>query len=175
MACGVDEAREYFCDALLPVQSSRPAPEPYSTCPSSIEVQDAAFPPRDGAGRFDAPRTELARRRAPPGQQCCYGWCGALTVVSPADVPESQCRQPLSFPESYCIFELEGGTEGELASSPFDRCPAAIRPPEDRVYAVPRGALFDPALSNERRQGGDPLCCYSWCSIAPPATTITRP
>jgi len=175
VVCGVDEAREYYCDALVPLESSHPAPEPYSTCPASIEVHDAAFPPRDGAGRFDAPRTEDARRRSAPGQQCCYGWCGGLSVTSPADVPESSCKKPLAFAESYCIFELESGTEGQLAPSPFDRCPAAIRPPADHVYAVPSGALLDPALSSDRRRGGDPLCCYSWCSVAPPGTTITRP
>src|SRR5689334_17334064 len=35
--CGVDEVREYRCDALLPRTSALPAAEPYETCPSSID------------------------------------------------------------------------------------------------------------------------------------------
>ena len=35
--CKEDEVREYSCDSLLPVETARPAPEPYDTCPSSIE------------------------------------------------------------------------------------------------------------------------------------------
>jgi hypothetical protein len=169
--CKVDEVREYSCEALLPVESARPAPEPYATCPSSIEVRDATFPPKNGTGEFDTSRTEFVRRRSPPGQQCCYSWCGKLEVVKPS-VVEDRCRRPLAFAESYCTTELESGTKGELAGSPFDRCAAAIRPPAAAVFSVPPGATLDERLSSARRQSGESLCCYSWCSIAPPGTTI---
>jgi hypothetical protein len=169
--CNPDQVREYSCDALLPVESARPAPEPYGTCPSSIEVQDATFPPKSGAGDFDPARTEFVRRRSPPGQQCCYSWCGKLEVVEPS-VVEDRCRQPLAFAESYCVAELESGTEGELAGSPFERCAAAIKPPPAAAFSVPPGASLDPGLSSARRQGGENLCCYSWCSIAPPGTNL---
>jgi hypothetical protein len=173
VACGVDEVREYHCDALLPRTSALPAPEPYETCPSAIEVPDAVFPPKSGSGRFDASRTERARRRAPPGTQCCYSWCGKLTVVDPKRVV-NRCREPLAFHESYCISELEGGTRGTLASAPFGACPAAIRPPEATAFSVPSGALFDPSLTSSRRLAHEPLCCYGWCSIAPPGTALER-
>lgn len=169
--CKVDEVREYSCDSLLPVESARPAEEPYGTCPSSIEVRDATFPPRSGTGDFDAARTEFVRRRSPPGQQCCYSWCGKLEVVETAAV-EDRCRQPLAFAESYCVTELESGTKGELAASPFDRCAAAIKPPPAAAFSVPAGASLDPRLSSARRQSGENLCCYSWCSIAPPGTSF---
>ena len=150
-----------------------PAPPPYETCPSSIEARDAVFPPKNASGRFDARQTELARRRAPPGQQCCYSWCGKLEVVESSAVTDS-CRKPLAFPESYCVLELEGGTRGELASEPFDRCALAIRPPAGKVFSVPDGALLDPTLTASRRKRGDPLCCYGWCSIAPPGSGLER-
>jgi hypothetical protein len=169
--CREDEVREYSCESLLPVQSARPAEEPYETCPSSLEVRDATFPPKTGVGDFDASRTEFVRRRSPPGQQCCYSWCGKLEVVDP-ELVEERCREPLAFPESYCVTELESGTSEELAPSPFERCAAAIRPPPAAAFSVPRGARLDPALSSVRRQGGESLCCYSWCSIAPPGTTL---
>lgn len=169
--CKIDEVREYSCDALLPVESSRPAAEPYGTCPSSIEVRDATFPPKNGTGDFDAARTEFIRRRSAPGQQCCYSWCGKLEVVEPA-VVEDRCRQPLAFAESYCVNELESGTKGDVVASPFDRCAAAIRPPAAAAFSVPPGASFDSALSTARRQTGESLCCYSWCSIAPPGTSL---
>jgi hypothetical protein len=169
--CKEDEVREYSCDSLLPVETARPAEEPYGTCPSSIEVHDATFTPKTGTGDFDPARTEFVRRRSPPGQQCCYSWCGKLEVVEPAIV-EDRCRQPLAFPESYCVTELESGTSGEVAPGPFDRCAAAIKPPPAAVFSVPPGAHFDPRLSTARRQGGESLCCYSWCSIAPPGTTF---
>ncbi|HEY3495861.1 MAG TPA: hypothetical protein VGK73_14285 [Polyangiaceae bacterium] len=172
--CGLDEVREVRCEALLPWTSAMPAPAPYETCPSSIEVKDAVFPPSSGSGRFDAGQTELARRRAPPGQQCCYSWCGKLEVVEASNVKDS-CQQPLAFPESYCVAELESGSRGTLASQPFDRCALAIRPPGAGVFSVPPGALLDPSLTASRRQQrGDPLCCYGWCSIAPPGSGLER-
>jgi hypothetical protein len=171
--CGVDEVREYRCDALLPRSSALPAPEPYETCPSAIEVRDAVFPPRTGSGRFDARRTERAHRRAPPGTQCCYSWCGKLKVVEPTAVVD-RCKQPLAFPESYCVAELESGTNGGVASAPFDACPAAIQPPAATAFSVPDGALFDVGLTRTRRQSREPLCCYGWCSLAPPGSSLER-
>jgi hypothetical protein len=171
--CRVDEVREFRCDALLPRTSALPAPEPYETCPSAIEVHDAVFPPSAGAGRFDGPRTERARRRAPPGTQCCYSWCGKVTVVDPSKVVD-RCTQPLAFHESYCIAELENGTHGVRAGAPYEACPAAIRPPEATAFSVPNGALLDTRLSAARRQGNEALCCYGWCSVAPPGTALER-
>jgi hypothetical protein len=172
-ACRMDEVREYRCDALLPRNSALPAPEPYETCPSAIEVRDAVFPPRLGSGRFDARRTERSRRRAPPGTQCCYSWCGKLKVVEPTAVID-RCREPLAFHESYCIAEPERGTNGGVASAPFNACPAAIQPPEAKAFSVPNGALFDVGLTRTRRQSHEPLCCYGWCSLAPPGTALER-
>jgi hypothetical protein len=172
-ACGVDEVREYRCDALLPRTSALPAPEPYETCPSALEVRDAVFPPASGAGRFDAKRTERARRRAPPGTQCCYSWCGKVSVVKPS-VAVDRCREPLAFHESYCIAELESGTRGQVAQEPYGACPAAIRPPDGAAFSVPAGALLDYKLTGVRRRANEPLCCYGWCSIAPPGTALER-
>jgi hypothetical protein len=172
-ACRVDEVREYRCDALLPRTSALPAPAPYETCPSALEVKDAVFPPPSGAGRFDASRTERARRRAPPGTQCCYSWCGKLAVVEPAKVVD-RCREPLAFHESYCIAELESGTHGSSASAPYGACPAAIRPPDATAFSVPTGALLDYGLTTARRRANEALCCYGWCSIAPPGTALER-
>jgi hypothetical protein len=172
-ACKVDEVREYRCDALLPRTSALPAPAPYETCPSALEAHDAVFPPASGAGRFDASRTERARRRAPPGTQCCYSWCGKITVVDPAKVID-HCREPLAFHESYCVAELESGTRGAPASAPYGACPAAIRPPEGIAFSVPNGALLDHRLTAARRRGNEALCCYDWCSIAPPGTALER-
>jgi len=172
-ACGVDEVREYRCDALLPRTSALPAPEPYETCPSALEVPDAMFPPRTGSGRFDAARTERMRRRARPGMQCCYSWCGKLTVVDPGVVVD-RCREPLAFHESYCIAELEGGTNGGTAGPPYSACPAAIRPPAGASFSVPTGALLDVRQTAERRRAQEPLCCYDWCSQAPPGSSLER-
>jgi len=171
--CGVDEVREYRCDALLPRTSALPAPEPYETCPSAIEVHDAMFPPRSGAGRFDAARTERMRRRARPGQQCCYSWCGALTVVDPGTVVD-RCKDPLAFHESYCIAALERGTNGGTAAPPYSACPAAIKPPAGAAFSVPPGAFLDVKQTAERRKAQEALCCYGWCSHAPPGTALER-
>jgi hypothetical protein len=171
-ACRVDEVREYHCESLLPWTNALPAPEPYSSCPSGIEVKDAVFPPRSRAGRFDSQRTAWVRKRSP--QQCCYSWCGKLAVVEASEVV-NHCRQPLAFPESACVPELEVGTRLDLAAEPFDRCALAIRPPRANVFSVPKnGALFSPSLTAAKRRGGDSLCCYGWCSIAPPGTGLER-
>jgi len=172
-ACGIDEVREYRCDALLPRRSALPAPEPYETCPAGIEIHDAIFPPASGSGRFDAARTERARKRAPPGQQCCYSWCGKLKVVEPHEVVD-RCRQPLAFHESYCIAALESGTTGAVAGPPYSACPAAIKPPTGAAFSVPPGALLDVQLTTTRRAAKEALCCYGWCSQAPAGTGLER-
>jgi len=171
--CGVDEVREYRCDALLPRTSALPAPEPYETCPSALEVRDTMFPPASGSGRFDAARTERMRRRARPGQQCCYSWCSKLTVVDPGVVVD-RCRDPLAFHESYCIAELESGTNGSTAGAPYSACPAAIQPPAGASFSVPPGAFLDVKQTAERRKSQEALCCYDWCSHAPPGSALER-
>jgi hypothetical protein len=96
-------------------------------------------------------------------------------VVEPsAALPLGGCDQPLSFHESYCMPELEAGTSGELAGSPYDRCPAAVRPPAGVVFSVPPGALLDPERTAQRRAQGTRDCCYGWCSIAPPGSGLER-
>lgn len=170
--CGTDQVREYYCESLLPWTSALPAPEPYSACPSSIEVSDPVFPPRAGVARFDSQRTGWVKKRSP--QQCCYSWCGQLDVVEANEVVDS-CQQPLAFPESACVPELETGTRWELAAEPYDRCALAIRPPGARAFSVPqKGALFSSSLTAVKRREGERLCCYGWCSLAPPGTGLER-
>jgi hypothetical protein len=50
----------------------------------------------------------------------------------------------------------------------------AIHPPGDSVFWAPPGVLLDPGMTAKKRQSENPSCCYSWCSIAPPGTTIGR-
>ncbi|HEV8248088.1 MAG TPA: hypothetical protein VGP93_20075, partial [Polyangiaceae bacterium] len=88
--------------------------------------------------------------------------------------PGSGCQQPLAFHESYCMTELESGTEGALAASPLDRCPAAIQPPQASSFSVPPAALLDVKATSWRRSKGRPECCYSWCSIAPAGSGLER-
>jgi hypothetical protein len=175
VACGKDQVREYRCDALLPLSSSLPAPEPYAACPGVIEVVNPIYIPLAKTAAFDAVHTEFMRRRAPPGHQCCYSWCARLEARSVIDVPPGgRCNEPLAFPEKHCIPEPEGRISKEPADPPFDRCPAALRPPKTAVFSVPAAAAFHPALTNERRTHGFGECCYAWCSIAPPGTGLER-
>ncbi len=175
VACGKDQVREYRCDALLPLSSSLPAPEPYSACPGVIDVVNPTYVPLAKTATFDAVHTEFMRRRAPPGHQCCYSWCAKLDVAEVSEVPPgSRCNEPLAFPEKHCMPEPEGRISTQLADPPFDRCPAAVRPPQAAVFSVPTAALFHPGLTNERRAAGFGECCYAWCSIAPPGTGLER-
>lgn len=175
VACGLDEVREFRCDAFVTTHSALPAPEPYESCPSAMDIRDATFPPASGTGRFDAAYTAAIRARSSPGHNCCYSWCGKLEVVEPsAALPQGGCDQPLSFRESYCMPELEGGTSGELAGSPYDRCAAAVRPPPGVVFSVPPAALLDLERTAQRRAQGTRDCCYGWCSIAPPGSGLER-
>jgi hypothetical protein len=181
VACGKDQVREFRCDALLPLSSSLPAPEPYAACPGVIDVVNPTYVPLAKTAAFDAVHTEFMRRRAPPGHQCCYSWCSRLEVASVSEVPpDGRCNEPLAFPEQYCIPEPEGRISTELAQAPFDRCPAAVRPPEAAVFSVPVAAALHPGLTSERRLAGERTgqafgeCCYAWCSIAPPGTGLER-
>jgi hypothetical protein len=174
-ACGKDQVREYRCDALVPLHSALPAPEPYGACPGMIDVVAPIFVPLSRTASFDAVHTEAMRRRAPPGHQCCYSWCARLDVANVSDVPPgSRCNEPLAFPEKLCMPEPEGRISTERAQAPFDRCAAAVRPPQGAAFSVPNAALLHPGLTNERRGLGYAECCYAWCSIAPPGTGLER-
>lgn len=174
-ACGEDQVREYRCDALLPLSSAMPAPEPYGACPGVIEVVDPTYVPLTKTAPFDAVHTEFMRRRAPPGHQCCYSWCGKLEVAPVAEVPPgSGCNQPLAFAERVCMPEPEGGVSTSRAAAPFDRCAAAVRPPQGAAFSVPNAALLDPNATTQRRGLGFSECCYAWCSVAPPGTGLER-
>ncbi|HEX6766399.1 MAG TPA: hypothetical protein VF103_12995, partial [Polyangiaceae bacterium] len=66
VACGKDQVREYRCDALLPLSSSLPAPEPYGACPGAMDIVDPIYVPLANTAAFDAVYTEFMRRRAAP-------------------------------------------------------------------------------------------------------------
>src|SRR5262245_56328361 len=70
--CKADEAREYFCDDLLPRSAALPAPAPYDSCPSTIDHPASEYDPPPTVGVFDVSYTEYTRKRAPPGHACCY-------------------------------------------------------------------------------------------------------
>jgi len=174
-ACGDDQVREYYCESLLPLSSALPAPEPYGACPGVIDVVNPIYVPLAKTAGFDAVHTQFMRRRAPPGHQCCYSWCGRLEVARVSDVPPgSRCNEPLAFPEKFCMPVPEGRVSTESAAAPFERCAAAVRPPKAAVFSVPNAALLHPGITNERRGLGFSECCYSWCSIAPPGTGLER-
>ncbi len=166
--CGVDEAREYFCDDLLPLRSALPAPEPYSQCPGHVEGHQGEIDPTPTVAVFDASYTAHMRARMPPGHTCCFSWCARIPLADATQVdPNARCSDGLAIRESYCFEEPEQGTSYPSAP-PYDRCPRSIRPPESVVFFAPPGVLFDPLLTTQRRQVGLRQCCYGWCSIAPP-------
>jgi hypothetical protein len=169
----VDETREYFCDELLPVTSSLPAPAPFERCPGAIESHSGRFGKPPVAG-FDARYTEYLRKRVTPGQACCYSWCSAVTVRPIADVPPNGgCSDPRAFRESFCMAQPEAGSSLP-ASAPLDHCPVAIVPPRGEVFSVPKAAALDAATSWQHRQQGGNECCYGWCSIAPAGSGLER-
>jgi hypothetical protein len=172
VSCGEDEVREYFCDDLLPLSSSRPAPEPYDNCPASAEVRHGSFPALGSVAGFDPGFTAYTRKRVQPGHSCCYGWCAKLTIADPNHAAPSACRDAYGLHESICLREPEGGTSAP-ASSPFDHCPVAIKPPEVLAFSAPSSALLDTAQTAQRRrdlQLAD--CCYGWCSKTPSGTVL---
>jgi hypothetical protein len=172
LPCREDEVREYFCDDLMPLSSSRPAPEPYDNCQATANIRHASFEAVGHVAAFDQSFTEYTRKRVPPGHSCCYGWCAQVKVADPSLASPAACRDANGLRESFCMRELEGGTTGP-APSPFDRCPAAVKPPDVVAFAAPNSALFDVAQTAQRRRDKQLAdCCYGWCSIAPAGTVL---
>jgi hypothetical protein len=169
--CERDEVREYFCDTLLPLSSDDPAPEPYETCPGSIDVRGNTFVPTREEARFDVARTEWTRRRVPPGQSCCYSWCAKLVVASPDDADQAACTQPRAMRETLCVNEAEAGVS-DAAAAPYQACAAALTPPAKVAFSAPKAALLDVGATGERRSQGLKECCYGWCSTTPLGTGL---
>lgn len=168
--CAVDEVREYYCDELLPLESAKPAPEPYANCPGVIDNHFGDIDPSPVVAAFDASYTRHIRLRQPPGHSCCYSWCSEVPLVDGEAIdPQARCAHRLAVRETYCFDEPEQGTS-EPARAPFELCPEAIKPPEGVVFYSPVGAHFDPIETATKRQQGFRSCCYAWCSIAPPNT-----
>jgi len=175
LRCDVDQTREYVCDTLLPLTSAQPAPEPYQNCPGSLDVRQSVFEPLSNIARFDPAYTEFTRKRVPPGHSCCYAWCTQVALGRPDDVDGATCSDQNAMQEHYCMVEPEAGVS-DSAASPYDRCPAAIRPPPAVAFSAPKAALFDPSRTGEKRQQGQNECCYGWCSKTPPGTGLrTQP
>lgn len=173
LPCAEDEVREYFCDDLMPLSSSRPAPEPYDNCPASSDVRHGNYAAVARIASFDQPFTDYTRRRVPPGHSCCYGWCAKVKVADPGAAAPVACQGLLEMHWGFCMRELEGGTSVP-AASPYDRCPAAVTPPEAVAFAPPASAALDWAETGKRRQEkqlGE--CCYAWCSRMPAGTVLT--
>lgn len=174
VTCALDEVRQYFCDELLPRESSRPAPPPYDTCPSSVENPPGEYDPPVSVGLFDRSYTEYTRRRAPPGHACCYSWCRKITLANGANPSiDAACHTGKAFREEYCMAQLETGTSAP-AEPPFDHCPTAIVPPRKVVFSAPESAPFDAALTASHRGKGEPDCCYAWCSQAPAGSDLLK-
>ena len=172
MPCREDEVREYFCDDLLPLSSSRPAPEPYDNCPATTDIRHGSFQAVGRVAAFDQSFTDYTRKRVPPGHSCCYGWCAKVKIADPGLASPAACRDANGLRESFCMRELEGGTS-RPAQSPFDRCPAALKPPEVVAFAAPSSALFDASRTAQRRRDMQLAdCCYGWCSITPAGTVL---
>jgi hypothetical protein len=171
-ACGADKTREYFCEDLLPVATSMPAPSPYEACPAMLDDPASQYEPAPAFGLFDTSYTEYTRKRAPPGHSCCYSWCDTVKLADPA-APSVQaaCRTATAFREEFCMEQPEGGTS-EPANAPFDRCPAAIVPPSKAVFSAPDSAAFDAQATAGHRAKGGTDCCYAWCSQAPPGSGL---
>lgn len=166
--CAQDEVREYQCEELLSVMPAMPAPAPYESCPMNLEGAQGIHAPAPPVAIFDADYTAHIRKRMPPGHSCCYSWCSRVRVVDPAEVPQAAgCNGGHEMREQYCFDELEGGTTLP-APAPFDRCPAAVAPPEAVAFSAPLAAPFDAQASATRRAQGFKECCYGWCSKAPP-------
>jgi len=170
--CARDQVRESFCDDLLPLSSSRPAPEPYDNCPGSTDIRPGAYPPVGRVAGFDPGLTDYTRARVQPGHSCCYSWCAKIELGEPSEAAPAACRDAYGLPETYCMRELEGGS-AVPATSPFERCAAAIRPPESVAFSVPASALLDLLLTAQRRNDTKLReCCYAWCSKAPAGTVL---
>jgi hypothetical protein len=170
--CAEDETREYFCDDLLPLSSSRPAPEPYDNCPGTVDIRPGAYKPIGHVAGFDKGFTEYTRKRVMPGHSCCYSWCAKVVVADPAKAAPAQCRDAYGMPEKFCLRELESGTS-EPSASPYDHCPVAVNPPEVASFSAPASALLDIAQTTQRRRDAKLAeCCYGWCSKQPSGTIV---
>jgi len=169
--CQPNEAREYFCDDLLPFGSDKAAPEPYQTCPNSVGVKGNIFVPTSSWARFDAPRTEWTRKRVPPGHACCYSWCSTLVVADVDKVDPTSCQQPNAMHEKLCVSEAEAGVS-EAAAAPNERCAAAVTPPPGVAFTPPKAAGLDLQATADKRSQGLAECCYGWCSKAPLGTGL---
>ncbi len=170
-ACQKDEAREYFCDDLLPISHEKPAPEPYTTCPGSIGVKGSVFPATSSVARFDVARTEWTRKRVPPGHSCCYSWCSKLALGDVATVDAAACSQPNAMKEQLCVNEAEAGVSAG-AAAPNERCATALAPPAGVAFSAPKAAALDLQATGQRRAQGLKECCYGWCSKAPLGTGL---
>ena len=174
-ACGVDRSREYFCEDLLPIATSMPAPAPYQACPAEIDSPTSDYEPGPSYGLFDASYTEYTRKRAPPGHSCCYSWCNVVRLADPGSPSiREACQTGAAFREEYCMGEPEAGTSLSVGS-PYAKCPAAIVPPAKAVFKAPDAAAFDAQATAARRGKGQQDCCYAWCSQAPPGSGILNP
>ncbi|HEX3851388.1 MAG TPA: hypothetical protein VHW01_10510, partial [Polyangiaceae bacterium] len=161
MPCGEDEVREYSCDDLLPLTSSRPAPEPYDNCPGTVDVRASLYEPLGHIAGFDRGFTEYTRKQlqlrvgpgssATAGHSCCYSWCAKVVIADPSKATLTQCRDSYGMRESFCMRELEGGSS-EPASVPYNRCPVALRPPESAAFSAPQSALLDLSDTAKKRQ-----------------------
>lgn len=172
LPCAEDEGREYFCDDLLPLTSSRPAPEPYDNCPGTVDVRPGAYQAIGKVAGFDQGFTEYTRKRVQPGHSCCYSWCAKVLVSDPSKAAPLQCRDAYGMSEHFCMRELEQGTSAP-APSPYDHCPVAVKPPEVSAFSAPASALIDVAWTTQRRQETKLAeCCYGWCSKAPSGTML---
>ncbi|MEP7050642.1 MAG: hypothetical protein ABJB12_09830 [Pseudomonadota bacterium] len=165
--CGSDEVREYFCDDLMPLTSSRPASEPYENCPAAADIRHGKYPALGKVAVFDQGRTAYTRERRHPGHACCYGWCAKVKLADPSKAGPSACRDATGDPEHFCMAEPEGGTSTP-AAAPFNRCPVAVKPPDGVAFASPPSAYLDARLTAQER-GDKKLaeCCYGWCAILP--------
>jgi len=172
VACGEDQVREYYCDDLLPLSSSRPAPEPYDNCPSTTEVRPGNYKAIDRLAVFDRAYTAYTRSRVQPGHSCCYGWCAQVTLADASKATPIACHDSEGLAQQFCMRELESGSS-QPAASPFNKCPAAIKPPEVVAFSVPTSASLDVTETAKRRH--DTLladCCYGWCSKVPSGTVL---
>ena len=175
LPCKEDQVREYFCDDLLPLTSSRPAPAPFDNCPATTDIRNGSFKAIGHVAAFDPSFTEYTRRRVPPGHSCCYGWCAQVEIADPALASPAACRDANGLRESFCMRELEGGTSLP-APSPYERCPAALEPPEVASFSAPKSALLEASQTAQRRRDKQLAdCCYAWCSIAPAGTVLKTP
>ncbi len=175
LRCNRDETREFQCESLLALGPALSAPAPFNGCPITMDIAYSQYPTDAKLARFDPRYTSYIRERSSPGNNCCYSWCSHVKVADPALAPAGGgCGTPLAFRESYCMTQLETGSEGQLSAAPFDRCPAAIEPPAAAAFSVPKAALLDVNSTTWRRSKGRPECCYAWCSQAPPGSGLER-